>query len=133
MNKRGVGVALLLPLLLQRALALQRGQWRWWARPLSAHRLVFFFYAAAAVTVVVAIFCTFYLAMPIFLRGARFHELQDVNERGADAKYPQIGCLVACWLHPKITKPDPSFGDTSKRFPSGRSSTRAREGTTCLC
>jgi hypothetical protein len=33
--------------------------------------------------------------MPIFLHGARFDELQDVNERGVDAKDPQIGCLVA--------------------------------------
>jgi len=33
--------------------------------------------------------------MPIFFRGARFDELRDVNERGADAKDPQIGCLVA--------------------------------------
>ncbi len=37
------------------------------------------------------------LPSPIFLRGARFDQLQDVNERGADAKDPQIGCLVA-WL-----------------------------------
>ncbi len=37
------------------------------------------------------------LPSPIFLRGARFDQLQDANERGADAKDPQIGCLVA-WL-----------------------------------
>ncbi len=58
-------------------------------------RLVVFFYAAAAV----AVFRTFYPAIPIFLRGARFDELQDVNERGADAKNRKSG---AWWLHQSV-------------------------------